>query len=171
MAIKTAKQTSRRGVLDPVQSLLQSSGSLTQRLELLSGKPLKVVITHQGLGRLTHAQQRLFAVGRNPRQTLAWIRKSTLFGDEAWIQATTLMPISELCGNAKRLPKLGTTPIGYVLFKKKQQLPCARTYLKIESLPARQSLYDWQGRQLLIEEVFLPPLSQRLWQDRPPHSI
>lgn len=167
MAIKMPKHSLRHGVIDPVQSLLQSSGSLTQKLECLSGKPLKVVITYQGFGCLSRTQQRLFAKGRNHRQTIAWIRKSTLFGDEAWIQATTVMPISELCGNARRLPKLGATPIGYVLFDKRRHLPYTRTYLAVDSLPARQSLYDWQGRRLLIEEVFLPALSQRLWQNHP----
>lgn len=147
---------------DPIQHLLTSQGSLTRKLELLNGKPIKVVITHQGLGCLNRTQQRLFAKGRNPRQTMAWIRKVILFGNEAWVEATTIIPMSELWGNVKRLPRLGATPIGYVLFGKRQRLPFVRTYLTVDNLPARQSLYDWQGRQLLVEEIFLPALSQRL---------
>lgn len=147
-----------------MNNLLHSQGSLTQKLESLAKQPLRVHVIHQGFVFPALEYRLLFAKQhKNPNSMMAWSRTTHLYGNDSapWVLAHSLFLCSALVGDAKRLQFLGTTPIGYVLFKKQADLPYTRTFIAKNGQPARQTLYNWQGRLLLIEEIFLEALVQK----------
>ena len=132
-----------------------TQGSLTARLEAHSKKPLKVEIIHQGYQPLTFAQKSQLGLPLNHPQ-MAWVRSVKLYGDaDAWVLAKSIFPLSSLTGSLARLKALGATPIGYVLFKKRQQLPIKRHFYRYDGQIGRQTVYDINGRKILIDELFL----------------
>lgn len=139
-----------------LRPFLTAKGSLTARLETLASQPLMVKICHQRHRLLTTDEKRQLRLPCH-RPVLAWERQVELFGgsDGAWVLATSVFPLTSLVGDGKRLRHLGRTPIGYVLFKRHRTLPHRRYYFKEKQHYGRSTIYDWQGRPLLIKEVFL----------------
>ncbi|MDO4894979.1 chorismate lyase [Moraxella sp.] len=138
-----------------LSSYLTSTGSLTALLEKKAGKPLTVQVLCECIKPLTIRQKHQLGLPPN-RPQLAKIRTVLLYGNDiAWVQATSIFPLSSLTGELKRLSHLGNTPIGYVLFKKYRKLPHRRQYYQTNGCHGRRTLYNHQGRPLLIDELFL----------------
>ncbi|WP_114800569.1 chorismate lyase [Moraxella canis] len=146
-------------------SFVLAQGSLTALLEAQSGKPLKVEILHQGYQPLTFAQKSQLGLPPN-RLQVAWVRSVKLYGDgsDAWVLAKSIFPLASLTGSLARLKALGTTPIGYVLFKKRRQLPIERHFYRCDNQIGRQTVYDIDGRKILIDELFLAAFEASLDQ-------
>lgn len=146
-----------------VTDYLTSTGSLTARLEKLANKPIGVKVLSDRIVALSHAQKIRLGLPKN-RPALARCRQVLLYGDDeqAWVQAVSLLPLSSLTGDLKRLKQLGDTPIGYVLFKKNRTLPHTRHYYQNHDGIGRSTLYRHCGRPILIDEVFLPALIEKL---------
>lgn len=137
---------------------LTATGSLTARLEQLSGQKLIVEPTFEGRQTLTLAEKKQLGLPLNRPQS-AWVREVYLKGIKdggAWVSARSVFPFASLIGNAKQLANLGTTPIGYVMFGRNGATMAKRWVTLTEDGWQRTSLYDWQGRKLLISETFLP---------------
>lgn len=148
---------------------LTTQGSLTALLEVKAGQPLCVKVIKEGWQTLDFQQKKSLGLPVH-RPSVAWVREVELFGDDeagdgkvgddkgakkgAWVRAKSIFPIESLTGNAKRLRHLHGTPIGYVMFKKHRTLPCTRRIFCQDGQWGRRSIYDWQGRVLLIEERF-----------------
>lgn len=134
---------------------LIAKGSLTALLEQKAGQPLRVQIIYEGHQPIDFYHKKLLNLPLH-RPALAWVREVLLFGNEtkAWVRAKSIFPIGSLSGNAKRLRHLKNTPIGYVMFKKNRQLPHKRTMFFDEHW-GRNTVYDWHGRQILVQEIFL----------------
>ena len=147
-------------------SWLNTEGSLTALLEVKAGQPLRVERSFEGYRLLSLAQKRQLGMkgAALSRPLLAWVREAQLFGNDElpWVQAQSLFPLSSLQGSARRLQQLKSTPIGYVLFKRRRTLPNQRSIEQTSDGWQRQTLYDWYGRKLLISETFLPRFSQKL---------
>ena len=143
---------------------LTSKGSLTARLEQLTGQKLIVEPTFEGRQTLTLAEKRQLDLNLAKPQS-AWVREVYLKGKKnggAWVSARSVFPFSSLTGNAKQLANLGTTPIGYVMFGRNGAKMAKRWVTLTQDGWQRTSLYDWQGRKLLISETFLPAFEQSL---------
>lgn len=129
-------------------------------LETKSGQPLRVERCFEGYRLLTLAQKQQLALPKQQynRPVLAWVREAQLYGDseQPWVWAQSIFPLTSLQGSAKRLQQLKGTPIGYVLFKRRQTLPNQRFIFYTDKGWQRQTRYDWYGRALLISETFLP---------------
>ena len=140
-------------------SWLNTEGSLTALLEVKAGQPLRVERSFEGYCLLSLAQNRLLGMKGTAlsRPLLAWVREAQLYGndEQPWVQAQSLFPLSSLQGSARRLQQLKSTPIGYVLFKRRRTLPNQRSIEQTSDGWQRQTLYDWYGRKLLISETFL----------------
>lgn len=139
--------------LMPTDWLLYSTGSLTRHLEKLAGQKIVVQVQSQRYRTLSLAEKQ--AVGLPlAKPCIGWVRTVQLYGNDkqAWVRANSVFPINSLVGDGRRLKQLGDTPIGYVLFNK-GALPFRRTYKADER--TRQTVYDWQGRPVLITETFL----------------
>lgn len=141
-----------------LQPPLYSTGSLTAHLEQRAGQAIRVKIIHECHQPIDRQTKKLLGLPSH-RPALAWVREVELFGNEktAWVRAKSIFPLPSLTGNAKRLRHLKRTPIGYVMFKKNRRLPHKRTifYDKDSQLWGRNTVYDWQGRKILVQEVFL----------------
>lgn len=135
---------------------LTTLGSLTALLEAKAKQPLRVEVIKEGWQPLDFKQKKLLNLPTH-RPMAAWVREVLLFGngDDAWVRAKSIFPLTSLTGNAKRLRHLHGTPIGYVLFKKHRTLPCTRHIFHHNGQFGRSSTYTWQGRPLLIQEIFL----------------
>ena len=138
---------------------LNTEGSLTAMLEVKSGQPLRVERSFEGYRLLSLAQKKQLGVkgAALSRPLLAWVREAQLYGnnEQPWVQAQSIFPLLSLKGRARRLQQLKSTPIGYVLFKRRRTLPNQRSIEKTAEGWQRQTLYDWYGRKILISETFL----------------
>lgn len=135
---------------------LHNKGSLTALLEQKAGQALQVEILSEGWQILDFKSKKTLNLPIH-RPALAWVREVLLFGNDkgAWVRARSIFPLPSLTGNAKRLRHLHGTPIGYVLFKKSRTLPHTRHIFNDDGQWGRSSVYDWQGRKILIQEIFL----------------
>ena len=138
---------------------LNTEGSLTVMLEVKAGQPLRVKRSFEGYRLLSLAQKKQLGVkgAALSRPLLAWVREAQLYGnnEQPWVQAQSIFPLPSLKGRARRLQQLKSTPIGYVLFKRRRTLPNQRSIEKTAEGWQRQTLYDWYGRKILISETFL----------------
>lgn len=146
---------------------LTSTGSLTARLEKLANKPISVKVLSDRIVVLSYDQKIRLGLPKN-RPALARCRQVMLYGDDeqAWIKAISFLPLSSLTGELKRLKQLGDTPIGYVLFKKNRTLPHCRHYYQNNDGIGRSTLYQYRQRPILIDEIFLPTLIEKLTQTK-----
>jgi chorismate--pyruvate lyase len=151
---------------------LADKGSLTAKLINLSQGRFRVQLLSQRLARPRLDELRLLGLGH---QSQAVIREVVLYGnDQPWVFARSLIPLSSLTGQLRRLRKQGTRPLGAFLFsqprlQRGQIAVCALNrhhgYLP-ESLlgpnPAwgRRSVFSLDQRPLVVSEVFLEPLQQ-----------
>ena len=146
---------------------LTTDGSLTALLEAHAKRHLTVQLVSEELLPMTHTQKHALALPTH-RPTLAKVRTSLLYGsgDTPWVHAVSVFPLASLVGDAKRLGHLGTTPIGYVLFKKNRTLPHRRLIYQDLSHQqdawVRQTVYEWRGRSLMVSEWFLEAFVQTL---------
>lgn len=150
--------TPKSQILPDLLPYLTATGSLTARLETLSGQKLIVEPTFEGRQTLTLVEKRQLGLPLNRPQS-AWVREVVLKGHKhggAWVSARSVFPFSSLTGNAKQLANLGTTPIGYIMFGRGGATMGKRWIKLTKNGWQRTSLYDWQGRKLLISETFLP---------------
>lgn len=149
------------GATSPPDTLLPwltASGSLTARFEALSGEKLWVEPQFEGRQRLTLSEQKQLGIDRHRPQS-AWVREALLYGQpgcEAWVQARSVFPFVSLTGEAKQLANLGNTPIGYVMFGRGGAVMTQRIIKATPTGWQRSTVYDWQGRKLLVSETFLP---------------
>lgn len=108
----------------------------------------------------------------------AFIRESWLKCDnQPMIYARTVIPKKTLQGKCRELTRLGTKPLGEILFSDKSTYRSNMRYARIPdkswlyhqalnsvkintSLWARQSLFYIKNKPLLIVEVFLPSIKQ-----------
>lgn len=148
---------------------LTDTGSLTAKFEALSGQKLLVKSQFEGRQRLTKNDIRRLNFNHHRLQS-AWVREALLYGepnDKAWVLARSVFPFSSLTGNAKQLANLGSKPIGYVIFGRNGATVQQRWIQLTEDGWQRISLYDWQGRKLLISETFLPQFEAFLITNSP----
>ena len=113
------------------------------------------------------------------RGGIAVVREVQLLCDEVpWVFARTLIPASSLKGPARRLTRLGSRPLGAVLFADRQvrrgdtevarlqpgeRLFHAATDSLVPSPGAiwgRRTLFYMAGRPLLVNELFLPQIPE-----------
>lgn len=157
---------------NPLLSFLTAKGSLTAHLEKVAGQPLVVQILQEKFRPLSFDEKHLLSLPKH-RPMLAWERQVLLFGNtnKAWVQATSLFPLSHLQGGKKRLRHLKNTPIGYVLFKKNRQLAHKRYYYTDKGQYGRKTVYEWQSQKILIQELFLTEFEQVFMQKSDKSSL
>ena len=143
---------------------LTSTGSLTAKFEALSRHKLIVQPTFEGRQTLSLSEKRQLQLPLGGSQS-AWVREALLFGkpnQNAWVVARSVFPFASLIGNARKLANLGTTPIGYILFRRHGAVMTNRWIDVTAQGWRRTTLYQWQGRHFLISETFLPAFENSL---------
>ena len=153
---------------------LFDTGSLTQRLRQICPAQFRVRLLRQHWGRPLINET--CALGLE-RQGFVWIREVQLLcREQPWVFARTLIPPSSLQGRVRRLTRLGTRPLGEVLFT---DPGAARGEVEVASIHrgqrlhrrafgdrsetadviwGRRSVFRLDRQPLLVCEIFLPTL-------------
>lgn len=154
----------------PARSWLYEPASLTQRLRETCGHAFQVRLLQQCWTKPFQGEAKTLRI-RNGQHAL--IREVLLRCDrQPLILARTIIPHRTLRGAHRRLSKLGTRPLGEVIFSypglQRQRLEVARVtnrdwntesmaYLTPDSsVWGRRTVYSLSGHALLVCEFFLP---------------
>lgn len=153
----------------PWRPWLLDQGSLTARLVAASGGAFRVEVLAQALRRPSREER--VALGLPVRQ-VALVREVLLRGrDEPWVYARSVIPLAVLHGRYGFLRRLGTKPLGALLFRDAgirrgaievtRRAPPRFLSTVVEDGPAwvRRSLFYLDRQPLLVAEMFLPGFS------------
>jgi chorismate--pyruvate lyase len=153
---------------------LAERGSLTRRVIAACPGHFQVFVLGQDWGRALASERRVLGLKPNG---LALIREVELQCDgEPWVYARTVIPAASLKGRVRRLTLLGDQPLGARLFADPTTV---RGPLEVARFDHRHALYQaasghreappaqlwgrraqfsYQGKPLLVNEVFLPDI-------------
>lgn len=165
----------RQGEVAPLtRSWLEDPTSLTDRLRRRCAGVLRVELLRHERDRAELSEIRSLGISNG-----VWVlvREVLLRCDgRPWVFARSVMPPQTLAGRGQRLARLGTRPLGAFLFADPQlrrgELEVARLgpgcalferaaiqlATRPESIWGRRSIFCWQQRPLLVNELFLPDL-------------
>jgi chorismate--pyruvate lyase len=147
---------------------LRDEGSLTRQLTRLLGRPIRVERLSQRWQLPQRSEARL--LGLPPGQR-ALVREVILWGgDEPWVYARSILPVSALRGDLARLRRLRNAPLGALLFRypeltrtpfeltafAPEQPPRLRELAGGATLYGRRSRFALGRRRLIVAELFLP---------------
>jgi len=149
----------------PLRPWLLDPGSLTKRLLAVSGGDFRVQVLRQG--HLPANQHERTALALEDRRW-PFLREVHLrCHEQPWVFARTVIPQATLQGPARALTRLGSKPLGAVLFNHPQvrRGPIAVYRLQASRISpscrgngviwGRQSLFYLQQMPLLVSEYFL----------------
>lgn len=173
-AWRSRRRLPLRQVSPMLLSWLFDTTSLTQRLRQACRGRLEVRVVGQTRGRPLRDERMALGM-RRPGDAL--IRMVYLVCDgRPWVFARTVIPLRTLSGAQRRLKRLGSKPLGEVLFADKsmrrEEMEVARLAAgqpvfemaaqRLASRPreiwGRRSVFYLQGKPLLVSEMFLPDL-------------
>jgi len=146
----------------PWRTWLLDRGSLTAHLTSASNHRFSVALQQQGWALPFRSEAKV--LGLKNRQA-AFVREVELKGgDDIYVLARTVIPVSTLTGKYKQLASLGNRPLGSVLFSDPTMRRgtfqiCQLTLDNGEKAWARRSVFYLSGKPLLVCEVFLPILA------------
>ncbi|TVR64090.1 MAG: chorismate lyase [Candidatus Competibacteraceae bacterium] len=162
---------------------LFDAGSLTRRLRRVCPCRFQVRVLRQGRMRPTRDEARVLTLRPD---AWTWVREVQLLcGDRPWVFARTLIPAPTLNGRGRRLTRLGSRPLGEVLFAdpgvRRGPVEIARiaagqalhhrAFTGFSEPPdaiwGRRSVFRIDGHPLLVCEIFLPDLPIFPAGDRP----
>lgn len=145
---------------------LLDPGSLTRRLVTVSEGHFRVQVLRQGFMHALPVERHELALGL---REWPFVREVLLrCHEEPWVFARTLIPATSLQGRMRALTRLGSRPLGAVLFSDPQvrRGPIAVSRLRANTfgiadqpnpdLWGRRSLFYLADLPLLVSEYFLP---------------
>lgn len=158
---------------------LQDRASLTARIKsACRGGQFRVRIVRQGWGRPLYSE--LTLLGMRSGEIAIAREVELLCSGTPWVFARTLIPARSLSGPARRLAHLGDKPLGEVLFSdphaKRGVTQVSRLLPRhwlftaavrsLQECPdeiwGRRSIFSLSGKLLLVNEIFLPDLPERV---------
>jgi len=144
---------------DPaMQSWLMDPGSLTQRLKKMSAGVFSVKVLEERWAK-HYAPSLLQCFSPHVVRERMWSRKVLLLCDDVpWVAAHSLIPISSMRAELKRLRRLENKPLGEFLFRDPQLRRYQLEISRVDSVWGRRSLFYLHGKPLLVAEFFLPAL-------------
>lgn len=158
------------------RSWLLDAGSLTARLRAICRFSFAVHVRSQSWGKPLRSEQRDLDCERGP---WSFIREVNLQCDgEPVVFARTVVPSTTLNEGQRRLLRLGSKPLGELLFRDRQMERdgIEVTYLKpgdvlfhralgpagdLGGIWGRRCVFRLHGQPLLVNEIFLPNLFER----------
>jgi len=151
---------------------LLDTASLTLRLQRLCPGRFRVRLLSQFRGKPFRDEARALEMQHGSRALIRQVQ--LLCGEQAWVYARTVIPVSSLCGRLQRLAHLGTRPLGGMLFADPglqrggvelarlcagQAMHAAATF-HLSPPPVeiwgRRTVVRLADRPLLVSEIFLP---------------
>jgi len=149
---------SQNSIDEKLAPWLTDKGSLTSALTALSDNNFQVRLLDQGIAvPYLHEQQKL---NYSENQT-SLIREVELhIHDQAVVFARSIIPLELTNPRQGSLDKLGTKPLGHLLFKEGRARASKREFARVEVadqiIHARRTPYEYQDHQVLVSEFFLP---------------
>ena len=163
------------GVPEVAWSWIIEPGSLTRRVQRGCNGAFDLRLLRQGWGDALPSERRLLRSDRHGRDL---IREVELRCDGApRVFARTVLPARSLIGRARELSRLGTRPLGAVLFADPMTRRGIVEFARLSpahglfalaiahavgdrpaELWGRRTVYRYAGRPLLVNEIFLPVL-------------
>ncbi len=150
---------------------LFDKGSLTRRLRALSDDEFKVIPLREEAGPILPQECQLLGLPPGGR---GWIREVYLVGfDRPWIYARSVVGDRDTDGSDSALFKLGSVPLGTLLFGEKSyqrgeievcryEDACNASRQPAYPLWARRSIFSREQTNILVHEMFLPALWEEL---------
>jgi len=146
------------------QSLL-APGSLTHRLQALSGGTFRVRVVDEGW--VQGSARTIPVFGKRKAAQIMWSRHVLLCGHgEPWVAAHSLIPFSSIQGSLRQLVRLRDRPLGGFLFRHPQLRRDEPELVRLPDHWGRRSVFHLQGKSLLVAEFFLPALIAQIQQQR-----
>ncbi len=156
---------------------LKFSGSMTRRMQRHCQEVRIDVLSHH-IARPTFHEARLLQISE---RSAALIREIIMYCDaQPWLYARTVAPLATVNSELPRLYDLGSTELGKLLFHHPNMRRSAFSYsclrpeqtlyqqvlqtaeCNAQCLWARRSKFILSGKKLLLSEVFLPAMINRL---------
>lgn len=153
-------------------SELTALGSMTKRMQQASKQCFQVKLLAQTFKNPRPSEALLLSVSKYKGVMVREVY--LLCDDQICMFARSLFPIATLFGKSWQLQYLGEKPLGALLFSDPKLCrssfdfakiyPCDEDYgkatshlaIKPDFLWARRSIFYWQQKELMVEEVFLP---------------
>jgi chorismate--pyruvate lyase len=164
----------RAAIPRPWRGWVSDEASLTDRVRALCGAELRVRLVSQAWQRPLRDEAATLGLALQER---ALVRQVYLVcGEQAWVFARTVVPGHTLRGKHRRLARLGTRPLGAVLFTDRSvhrhsvEVACLQPWHRLyrdatrclSPRPAllwgRRSLFMASGHPLMVTELFLPEI-------------
>ena len=171
-----AGSVSLHGVPGTLVSWLLYRKSLTRRIQRQCAGRFAVQVVNQCWQRPLFSERQALAL---PDREICLIRQVRLLCcGQPWVFARTVMPATTLTGERRRLARLGSRPLGAMLFADRRirrhsnelaRLAPAHAIYRMatdghgfspDEIWGRRSVYEYSGRPLLVNEIFLPELLQ-----------
>jgi chorismate--pyruvate lyase len=168
------RQVRRQQIPANLRAWILDPHSLTQRLRERYGDTFRVELQSQGIDHAMLDERRLLGM-RTGRSGV--LRQVYLYGNrQPVVYARTMIPLTSLRGELRRVTRLGSRPLGEFLFTK---LVAVRARIELAAIPplhplhkkicretthcnetlwARRSLFMVGSKPLLVLELFLPTL-------------
>ncbi len=153
---------------------LTTSKSMTRRMKRRC-KKVNIEVLFSAWGRaLPDECEKLQLLAREQ----VFIREIMMICDnEPWLYARTIIPQKALIGKFQRIKNLNNVPLGKVLYKDTsiKRTPfevaliqpenpfCKKLEIK-QAVWARRSMFIWRQKEILLSEIFLPKMQERLEQ-------
>jgi len=156
----------------PLAVWLLDTASLTRRLQGLCAGAFRVNVLSQLRGRPRRDEARALGMRRG---ALALIRQVQLLcGSKPQVYARTVIPMSSLTGRVRRLARLGTRPLGAMLFADRGMRRGGVELARIRNgerlyadatgeshagagvIWGRRSVFRVAKKPILVSEIFLP---------------
>lgn len=147
------------------QQCLLAPGSLTHRLQALSGGTFKVRVLDEGW--VQGSAQTISIFGKRKSEQVMWSRRVLLCGrGQPWVAAHSLIPFSSVEGSLRQLVRLRERPLGGFLFRHPQLRRDEPELVRMSDHWGRRSVFHLQGKSLLVAEFFLPDLIAQIKHQR-----
>ena len=142
------------------QDWLSNTNSLTQLIEKRTKKAVTVKVLSDKRQCLTTDEQYLF---NRPLKRCRVREVYLCIDDQPVVFARSVLPSTSCTGINREILKIGNKPLGEILFKRGAAPILSRQITKIPSLGyGRRSLYLFRGHPILVTEIFLPELINKI---------
>jgi chorismate--pyruvate lyase len=160
------------GIPADLAGWLLDPASLTQRLLQLCPQAFRVRLLSQQWERPRPDEAKVLGIRYDGQAIIRQVQ--LLCDDSPWIYARTVIPATSMRGKLRRLARLGTKPLGAMLFADPgmrrgvvelaritlgQQLHADalhRSHECTDTIWGRRSVFRIAGKPLLVSEIFLP---------------
>jgi len=175
---------SLRGLSVALRSWVLDDGSLTQRLKDACQGDFCVQVISQRYQRPLANERNILSMNDRDAALVRQVR--LLCAGQPWVFARTVIPVSSLKGGCRRLTRLGSKPLGAMLFANRTvqrgkmqvaRMQRGQDFFKMammglddeqrqqtDEIWGRRSIFHFADSPLLVCEVFLPSLGLNIEQ-------